>query len=225
MGRGSPVIPTTYSPNPFNFNNLRLPSQKVPCQDVDRKNLRQMATEKNLLPDETGINEYIPPRLVKAQQGWYVVYYHLVAGMWTRERKTFNLNRIRERARRLERAREIIAELDGSLQTALQGGGSAAELNALARTPVVEGIDFAVGIICQSPKQETRTLAAATRSGRCSAPTSGSGEANRIGSSPLLTARVSATRSSSVRPPWKASGTPAGSGCSARSASWRYRAS
>lgn len=115
-----------------------------------------MATKKNLLPVDTGINEYIPPRLVKAQQGWYVVYYHLVAGMWTRERKTFNLNRIRDRARRLERAREIIAELDGSLHTDRQSGVGSVELNALARTPVVEAIDFAVGIICQSPKYETR---------------------------------------------------------------------
>jgi len=114
-----------------------------------------MATEKNLLPGSTGINEYIPPRLVKARQGWYVVYYHLVAGIWTRERKTFNLNRIREKPRRLERAREIMEQLDGSLAMRQQGG-VAVELNALASTPIVEAIEFAVGIICQSPKKETR---------------------------------------------------------------------
>ncbi len=113
-----------------------------------------MATQKKLAP-ENQVVEYIPPRLVKARQGWYVVYYHLLAGFWTRERKTFNLNRIADKRRRLERAREIIEQLDGSLSVR-QGDAPAADYNALSGTPVVEAIDFAVGIVCQSPKYETR---------------------------------------------------------------------
>lgn len=115
-----------------------------------------MANEKKLA-SANSVADYIPPRLVKAAQGWYVVYYHEVAGMWCRERKTFNLNRIRDKRRRLERAREIVEQLDGALSA--RSGGAAvatAELNVLGSTPLVEAIDFAVGIICQSPKYETR---------------------------------------------------------------------
>ena len=115
-----------------------------------------MANEKKFASANL-VADYIPPRLVKAAQGWYVVYYHEVAGMWCRERKTFNLNRIRDKRRRLERAREILEQLDGALSA--RGGGAAAatvELNVLGSTPLVEAIDFAVGIICQSPKYETR---------------------------------------------------------------------
>lgn len=115
-----------------------------------------MANEKKLASANL-VADYIPPRLVKAAQGWYVVYYHEVAGMWCRERKTFNLNRIRDKRRRLERAREIVEQLDGALSA--RSGGVAvatAELNVLGSTPLVEAIGFAVGIICQSPKYETR---------------------------------------------------------------------
>lgn len=108
-----------------------------------------MATKKNL----SEVNNYIPPRLVKAQQGWYVIFYHEVAGLWIRERKTFNLNRIADKRRRAERGREIIEQLDAGL---LNRGRGDIEFNALAQTNVIEAIRFAVGIICQSPKKETQ---------------------------------------------------------------------
>ncbi len=114
-----------------------------------------MATKKNIAATEA-VNSYIPPRLVKAQQGWYVVFYHELAGEWIRERKTFNLNRIPDKRRRLERAREIMGQLDGSLSERNVGGLVAPELNALGATPVLEAIEFATNIICQSPKAETR---------------------------------------------------------------------
>lgn len=113
------------------------------------KNLTTMATKKNL----SEVKSYIPPRLVKAQQGWYVVYYHEVAGTWCRERKTFNLNRISDKRRRMDRAHEIIEQLDAGL--ANKGSGDV-EFNALSQTNIVEAIRFSVDIICQSPKRETR---------------------------------------------------------------------
>lgn len=116
------------------------------------KNLTTMATKKNL----SEVNIYIPPRIVKARQGWYVVYYHEVAGVWCRERKTFNLNRISDKRRRAERAAEIIEQLDGALSSRDVAGIVTPELNILSGTPVIEAIDFAVSIICQSPKRETQ---------------------------------------------------------------------
>lgn len=113
-----------------------------------------MDDKKNIASQEA-VNQYIPPRLVKARQGWYVVYYHEVAGEWLRERKTFSLNRIADKRRRTERAREIIEQLDGSLSARASGQSEVVE-NALAKTPVIEAIQFAVGIINQSPKRDTR---------------------------------------------------------------------
>ena len=113
-----------------------------------------MTTKKNI--SQNDVNSYIPPRLVKAQQGWYIIYYHLVAGVWLRERKTFNLNRISNKTRRMERAREIIDQLDGRLSSVPAEGRVVEDLNVLGDTPAVEAIEFAVGLINQSPKKETR---------------------------------------------------------------------
>lgn len=114
-----------------------------------------MTTKKNISENGT-VDNYIPPRLVKALQGWYIIYYHQVGGVLVRERKTFNLNRIASKPRRLERAREIIEQLDGNLSARAAQGGGLQELNVLAQTPIIEAIDFAVNIICQSPKKETQ---------------------------------------------------------------------
>jgi len=114
-----------------------------------------MATKKNIAANEA-VNSYIPPRLVKADQGWYILYYHHLAGEWVRERKTFNLNRIPDKRRRVERAKEIMEQLDGSISTRNIAGMVSPELNALGATPVLEALEFAANIICQSPKAETR---------------------------------------------------------------------
>lgn len=110
-----------------------------------------MATKKNLSPEQ--VINYIPPRLVKAQQGWYVLFYHQVGTLWIRERKTFNLNRIADKRRRIERAREIIEQIESGLSSK---GSVAGEFNVLAQTNVVEAIRFSVEIICQSPRKETK---------------------------------------------------------------------
>lgn len=115
----------------------------------------KMATKKNIV---SVVDEYIPPRLVKAAQGWYVVFYHMVAGVWTRERKTFNLNRIRDKRQRMERVKEIIEFLQDNRETwvAAKTSGVGTEYNVLERTNAVEAIRFAADILCQSPRYETR---------------------------------------------------------------------
>lgn len=109
-----------------------------------------MANDKKILTENPFT--YVPPRLVKAQQGWYIVFYHFSNGVWTRERKTFALNRIPNARRRMERAKEIIAELDGRLSDS----SLPEPKNALFSTPIIEAIRLAEAIQCQSPKKETR---------------------------------------------------------------------
>lgn len=111
-----------------------------------------MASEKKLVL--TGVMEYLPPRLVKSKGGWYILYYHQVGDNWVRERKTFLLNRIADKRRRLERAREIIQQLEDGFQQPAETQEAAA-LNALRATPVIEAIRFAAGLQMQSPKKET----------------------------------------------------------------------
>lgn len=114
-----------------------------------------MTTKKNM-PANEDVSSYIPPRLVKAAQGWYIIYYHNLAGEWIRERKTFNLNRIQDKRRRLERSKEIIKQIDSSLITNDKQLLTAPTASILGDTPILEAIDLAVGIICQSPKLDTR---------------------------------------------------------------------
>lgn len=54
----------------------------------------------------------LPPRLVKAKQGWFFVFYvpQTAGGDPERDRKSYNLNRIRDKRRRREQA-EKIAEI------------------------------------------------------------------------------------------------------------------
>lgn len=112
-----------------------------------------MANEKNLSPD-AHVSPYIPPRLVKGTV-WYIVYYHADAtGAWKRERKTFSLNRIADKRRRLERAKEIIAQIEARF-AAGDSSTEAAELSALQATPLAEAIRFGASILMQSPKKET----------------------------------------------------------------------
>lgn len=111
-----------------------------------------MASEKKLIL--TGVLEYLPPRLVKAKQGWYIIYYHQVGGKWVRERKTFLLNRIADKKRRMERAREIIEQIETGLSEPADNT-AVPPINALKSTPVLEAIQFAANIQMQSTKKET----------------------------------------------------------------------
>lgn len=58
--------------------------------------------------------EHIPPRLVEAAQGWYFVFYQVnpTAGGLERHRITFNINRIKAKKARRERAKELLAHLE-----------------------------------------------------------------------------------------------------------------
>lgn len=114
-----------------------------------------MTVKKNISQKEA-LKSYIPPRLVKAQQGWYVVFYHEVAGEWVRERKSFNLNRIKDKRRRMERAREIMQAIDASLMDPAVGAVADVQFEVLGKTRIVDAVDFAAGLLCQSPKKETR---------------------------------------------------------------------
>lgn len=115
-----------------------------------------MATKKNIAGAEH-LNLYIPPRLVKTKQGWYVVYYHEVAGQWVRERKTFNLNRVKDKRRRMEMAQEIIEALQDNLTGRREGVEQGPE-SVLFSTPVIEAVDFAAKLKMQSPKKDSRKV-------------------------------------------------------------------
>lgn len=110
-----------------------------------------MANDKKIL-SEKPFAGYVPPRLVKSSQGWYILFYHLTGGTWKRERKTFALNRIADTKKRAARAKEIMSELEGRLSdTSIPEPKS-----ALFSTPIIEAIRLAEAIQCQSPKKETR---------------------------------------------------------------------
>ncbi len=72
-----------------------------------------MEMEKKNLPESTENIEYLPPRLVKSVQGWYVIFYQInpATGKLERERKSYNLNRIKSEGERNKRAQAILKEL------------------------------------------------------------------------------------------------------------------
>lgn len=73
---------------------------------MDKKNFPQ-------IPTGSGLQE-IPPRLVKAQQGWFFVFYVPLepGGEPKRDRKSYNLNRIHDKRRRREQAEKILDILE-----------------------------------------------------------------------------------------------------------------
>jgi integrase/recombinase XerD len=71
--------------------------------------------EKKFLPD------FLPPRVVKAKQGWYLEWYEKnpATGQLDRIRKTFSLNRIRSKSQRSLQAQRILVKITQQL---LEGG-------------------------------------------------------------------------------------------------------
>ncbi|MFZ2897962.1 MAG: tyrosine-type recombinase/integrase [Saprospiraceae bacterium] len=99
---------------------------------------------------------YLPPRLVKAAQGWYIVWYETnpATGELQRFRNTFSLNRIESKAQRATRAKAIINEIDISLNAG--GYIFAGSLNAgLGVTPLREAMKIARQLKTQSKSQST----------------------------------------------------------------------
>jgi len=97
-----------------------------------------------------------PPRLVKASQGWYIVWYEQnpVTGELQRFRKSFQLNRIEKKTDRNERARAIIEDVS----RALAGGGYAfagMQETGYGFTPLAEAVRIAEGLKTQSSSEAT----------------------------------------------------------------------
>src|SRR5262245_4109194 len=107
-----------------------------------------MTSKKNLLP-----GGYLPPRLVRGKWGWYILHYVLEQDNWVRKKTTYNLNRIPDKKRRLERAREILFSLHQREAASDDGPSKMADLG---NTPVIEAIEFAANLKLQSPKFDTQ---------------------------------------------------------------------
>lgn len=107
--------------------------------------------QKKLLPS------YIPPRVVRALQGWFILWYEQnpSSGELERFRKTFGLNRIPNKATRAERARAIIQDITRQLASGgyIYGGHQAA---GQPFTPVSQALDLALNLKMQSDSRDTR---------------------------------------------------------------------
>jgi len=113
--------------------------------------------QKKLLP------AYISPRIVKGQEGWYVVWYEKnpATGALERFRKSFSLNRIQNKARRRERSQIILEEISA----ALVGGGyiyGGKQTAGEPYTPISDALQTALRIKLQSNRLETRNTYGST---------------------------------------------------------------
>lgn len=99
---------------------------------------------------------YIPPRVVRAPGGWYLIWYEQnQAGQLERFRKTFSLNRIANKAQRAERARIIVQEITQALAAGgyIYGGR---QPDGQQFTPISEALELALRIKMQSDSRDTR---------------------------------------------------------------------
>lgn len=99
---------------------------------------------------------FVPPRLVKASSGWYIVWYEQnpATGQLQRFRATFNLNRIGNKGIRNARAQAILEEISNSLSSV--GYAYAGEQEkALGLTPMAEAIERARKIQSNSSSRAT----------------------------------------------------------------------
>lgn len=99
-----------------------------------------------------------PPRLVKASQGWYVVWYEKnpATGELKRFRNTFQLNRIPNKTQRAQRAAAIIEEITRAL---VAGGYAYAgrQESGLGFTPLREALELAKGLKASTSVEATNT--------------------------------------------------------------------
>lgn len=127
---------------------------------------------KKTFAEKTGVVEFIPPRLVKAAQGWYVVFYtpHPETLMLERHRKSYNLNRIPKKRDRQVRAEAILQAVEEVLPYGYPwvAGKAIYEIDrfiALRRTEsaqalsseksILECIKFVADLKCQADRKET----------------------------------------------------------------------
>jgi len=106
--------------------------------------------QKKILPS------YIPPRVVRARQGWFILWYEKnPAGELERFRKTFSLNRISNRSARADRARIILQEITQALAAGgyIYGGKQA---EGAQFTPLGHALELALQIKLQSDSRDTR---------------------------------------------------------------------
>lgn len=125
----------------------------------------------------------MPPRLVRGTQGWYVIFYavHPETFELERHRKSYNLNRIKAKRDRMDRAAEIMEAIEELLPQgypwigahleygidkfiALKKRQAALEVPIRAEKTLKEGIEFVTRLKCQSDRKETvRTFANASK--------------------------------------------------------------
>lgn len=107
--------------------------------------------QKKLLP------AYIPPRIVKGAEGWWILWYETnpATGKLERFRKTFSLNRIQNKATRSDRARVILQEIAQRLAAGgyIYGGHQPA---GQPYTPVKDALEAALQIKMHSNSSDTR---------------------------------------------------------------------
>lgn len=106
--------------------------------------------QKKLLP------EFIPPRIVKGSR-WFITWYETnpQTGALDRFRKTFSLNRIKNKAQRAERARAILQDV----AQALAAGGfiyAGQDPAGQPYTPLGDALALALEIKLQSDSRDTR---------------------------------------------------------------------
>lgn len=97
-----------------------------------------------------------PPRLVKASQGWYVVWYEKnpATGQLQRFRNTFQLNRIPNKTQRAQRAAAIVEEITRAL---VAGGYAYAgrQESGLEYTPISEAMQVASSLKASTSVEAT----------------------------------------------------------------------
>lgn len=118
--------------------------------------------------------EYMPPRLVKAAQGWYVIFYtcHPETLVLERHRKSYNLGRIEKKRERQARADALIEAIEELLPAgypwignqevydidrfiALRNRVQPTILAFQSEKSVFECLKFVTDLKCQSDRKET----------------------------------------------------------------------
>lgn len=119
--------------------------------------------------------QFMPPRLVKATQGWYVVFYtvHPDTHILERHRKSYNLGRIEKKRERQARAEVLIEAVEELLPAgypwiageavydidrfiAMQRKLKPAQLGFNSEKSILECLKFVTELKCQSDRYETR---------------------------------------------------------------------
>ncbi len=99
-------------------------------------------------------HQYLPARLVKAVDRWYIVYYQTNPGTGKLERfrETHNLNRISDRKLRMEMAKRIIKNLNSKLPL---GWPFFDTDENHSKTNIIDAIELAKKIKCTTDRQRT----------------------------------------------------------------------